>query len=59
MVNLTTGDAQQRCKRTLPVRAVIIHIAYVIEVEYPYAWQTNRDAATDDFPGHELRLQVE
>ena len=59
MVNLAAGDAEQRRKRTLPVRAVIIHIAYVIEVEYPYAWQTNRDTATDHFPSHELRLQIE
>ena len=59
VVDLTAGNAQQRCEGALPVRAIIIHIAYVVQIKDTHTGQPDRNTATDRFPTHELRLQVE
>ena len=45
-------------ERAFSMRAVIIHIAYVIEVQYPHARQTDRHAAPYHFGRQCLYLQV-
>ena len=40
------------------MRAIIIHIAYVIEVEYSYAGQTHRHTCPEDLPRKGLCLQI-
>ena len=40
------------------MRAIIIHIAHVIEVEYSDARQSDCNATPEDLPGQRLRLQI-
>ena len=58
MVYLSSRDAQKARKRALPVRAIVIHIAYVIEVQYTDARHTDCNATPDDFVAQTLKLQV-
>lgn len=58
MVDLRAPVPKHTRERALAMRAVIIHIAYVIEVQDPYAGQTDRHAAPYRFGRQVLYLQV-
>ena len=58
MVDFCSAYAQQARERALAVRTVIIHIAYVIEVQYPDTRQTDSDTAPYYFGSECLCLEV-
>lgn len=58
MVDPSAFLTKQARQGPLTVFAVICHIPKVIEVEHPYAGQTDGYSAPEDFCSQSLRLQV-
>ena len=58
MVEPSTLLAHQARQSPLTVFAVICHITDIIQIQHPYARQTDRYAATEYFCGQRMRLQI-